>query len=76
MDPVARRSLGRKGWQAASDVLDRQFGVDRRLLRDTAPYNMLERLIDWLGVAVHTGTAMIPDPTFVVRAMITTLVGR
>lgn len=64
-----------KGWQVASDVLDRQFGFDRPLLRDTAPYNTLERLVAWLGLAVHTGAAMMPDPTPVVRGMLPMLVG-
>ena len=56
------------GWPAASDALDRQFGVDRPLLRDTAPYNTLERLVSWLGIAVGTGQGMLPDPTAMVRA--------
>src|SRR5262245_5543976 len=63
------------GWQAASDALDRQFGVDRRLLRDTAPYNTLERLVTWLGLAVRTGRGMVPDPTAVVRTAIPSLLG-
>ena len=61
------------GWPAASDALDRQFGVDRPLLRDTAPYNTLERLVNWLGVAVRTGQAIVPDPTEMVRAALPSL---
>lgn len=57
-----------QNWPAASDALDRQFGVDRPLLRDTAPYNTLERLVSWLGITMRTGRAMVPDPTAMVRA--------
>jgi hypothetical protein len=63
------------GWQAASDALDRQFGIDRRLLRDTAPYNTLERLVTWLGIAVQTGRGMVPDPTGLVRVALPSLMG-
>jgi hypothetical protein len=61
------------GWPAASDALDRQFGVDRPLLRDTAPYNTLERLVSWLGIAVGTGQGMLPDPTAMVRTALPSL---
>jgi hypothetical protein len=61
------------GWPAASDALDRQFGVDRPLLRDTAPYNTLERLVSWLGIAVRTAQTMVPDPTAIVRVALPSL---
>jgi hypothetical protein len=64
---------GIDGWPAASDALDRQFGIDRPLLRDTAPYNTLERLVSWLGIAAPTGQAMVPDPTAMVRVALPSL---
>jgi hypothetical protein len=64
------------GWPAASEALDRQFGVDRPLLRDTAPYNTLERLVNWLGIAVRTSQAIVPDPTEMVRAALPSLLDR
>ena len=65
---------GIKGWPTASEILDRQFGIDRPLLRDTAPFNTLERLIEWLGVAARSGGSLIPDPTPLVRAGLSDLV--
>jgi hypothetical protein len=61
------------GFERAGDLLNHQFGVDRPLLRDTAPFNTLERLVRWLGVGAFTsGTAardaLIPDPTAIVRS--------
>lgn len=69
------------GWQAASPLLDRQLGTDRVVLRDTAPFNTFERLARWLGVAVYVApqteaqqSALIPDPTDLIREALTTLV--
>jgi hypothetical protein len=67
----ANTALG--AWSAASDVLDRQFGVDRDWLRDTAPYNALERLVSWLGLAVRTSAGLVPDPTPLLRTALPSL---
>ena len=67
---------------AAERRLQSQFGAERRLLRDTAPYNTLERLARWCGVAAQvdgrdesgSATGLIPDPTEAVRAELDTLI--
>lgn len=67
---------------AAERRLQSQFGAERRLLRDTAPYNALERLARWCGVAAQvdgrdesgSATGLIPDPTEAVRAELDTLI--
>lgn len=63
-----------ESWQTAAEALDRQFGVDRPLLRDTAPFNTLERLATWLGVAAVVGGRFAPDPTPLVRSALDVLV--
>ena len=61
---------GIENWQTAAEALDRQFGVDRPLLRDTAPYNTLERFAMWLGVtAVSAGNSSPIRPRWSVRAL-------
>jgi hypothetical protein len=62
-----------ENWQTAAEVLDRQFGIDRPLLRDTAPFNALERVAMWLGVTAVVGGRMLPDPTALVRSGLDTL---
>jgi hypothetical protein len=68
------------GWSSAASLLDLQFGADRPLLRDGAPYNTLERLSTWLGVAAFTTAStgqsgrLIPDPTPIVSAALSTLI--
>ena len=64
---------GIENWQTAAEALDRQFGVDRPLLRDTAPYNTLERFATWLGVTAVVGGQLVPDPTPLVRSALDTL---
>jgi hypothetical protein len=69
------------GFAAAEQRLQRQLGAERRLLRDTAPYNTLERLVRWCGVAADvdapdeggTPTGLIPDPTDALRAELDSL---
>ncbi len=70
---------GISGWASGgSDLLTQQFGVDRPLLRDTAPYNTLERLVVWLGlggfVAGSSQSLLVPDPTALVRAALDDIV--
>ena len=60
-------------FQAAEGLLQEQFGPARVLLRDTAPYNSLERLACWCGAAAQVAAegaqrGIIPDPTDAVRA--------
>jgi hypothetical protein len=57
----------------AEDRLQRQLGPAQRVLRDTAPFNALERLARWCGVAAHAAgdgspAGIIPDPTEAIRA--------
>ncbi len=63
-----------QNWATASELLDQQFSVDRQLLRDTAPFNTLERLTAWLGVTCRIGTRLVPDPTPLIRANLRALV--
>lgn len=64
---------GISNWQSASEVLDQQFTVNRPLLRDTAPYNTLERLATWLGATTVLDSRLVPDPTPLVRASLDTI---
>jgi hypothetical protein len=52
---------------AAEPLLIAQLGGNRRLLRDVAPYSTLERTVRWLGIADYVGSALLPDPTALVR---------
>lgn len=69
------------GWQSASQILGRQLGGDRALLRSDVPYNSFERLARWCGVAakvtVMTDTGLsdglIPDPTDALRRRLDTV---
>jgi hypothetical protein len=69
-------------FRAAELRLQNQFGSDRKLLRDTAPYNTLERWTRWSGVAAYidgrdeSGTAdgLVPDPTEAVRTELDALI--
>lgn len=65
-----------ENWQTAAQTLDRQFGVDRPLLRDSAPFNTLARFATWLGTTAVVGGRLVPDPTPLVRAALDTLVPR
>lgn len=67
---------GIESWQTAAEALDRQFGVDRPLLRDGAPFNTLERFAMWLGVTAVVGRRLVPDPTPLVRSALDALVPR
>jgi hypothetical protein len=57
------------GFSRADELLSAQIGGDRKFLRDTAPFNTLERWTQWFGIAISTqpttGTtsALIPDTT-------------
>jgi hypothetical protein len=70
------------GWrEAVSPLLDAQFGTSRALLRDTAPYNTLERLVRWLGIGdwgrPERGgrqAALLPDPTRLLRTVLEDLI--
>jgi hypothetical protein len=65
-------------FRAAETHLQHQFGAARVLLRDGAPYNSLERLARWCGVATDVaaagGSAIIPDPTQAIRAELDNLI--
>jgi hypothetical protein len=71
MTPIAN-------FRAAETHLQHQFGAARVLLRDGAPYNSLERLARWCGVAADIaaagGSAIIPDPTQAIRAELDNLI--
>lgn len=70
------------GFAAAETLLQRQFGSARTLLRDGAPYNVLERLARWCGVAALVDgrdgggavAAIIPDPTEAIRSELDDLI--
>ena len=67
------------GYRAAADALDRQLGDARSLLRDVAPYNTLERVARWCGVAASMNgpgraSALVPDPTEAFRLRLDDLV--
>jgi hypothetical protein len=56
----------------ARGVLQSQFGADRVVLRDTAPFNAFERFARWCGVAAHISEPggpprIIPDLTEALR---------
>jgi hypothetical protein len=58
---------------SAEERLQKQLGPAQRVLRDTAPFNALERLGRWCGVAAHAAgegapAGIIPDPTEAIRA--------
>ena len=69
---------GLSTFPAAEDRLMKQLGADRKLLRDSAPYNTLERWIEWLGLGGFTTIAgvrlLVPDPTPLVRFALDDLV--
>jgi hypothetical protein len=57
----------------AEERLQKQLGPAQRVLRDTAPFNTLERLGRWCGVAAHAAgegatAGILPDPTEAIRA--------
>lgn len=57
----------------AEQRLQQQFGPARPLLRDTAPYDSLERLVCWCGAAAQVAgdravAGIIADPTDAIRA--------
>jgi hypothetical protein len=67
------------GFGSADALLEKQLGADRTLLRDGAPYNTLERLVRWLGVAASMNAAggaaaLVPDPTTLVRSALDEIV--
>jgi len=68
------------GYPAAEEALNRQLGDARKLLRNTAPYNTLERVAGWCGVAASMyggpgrASALVPDPTEAFRLRLDDLV--
>jgi hypothetical protein len=69
---------GLSAYTAAEKRLVKQLGAQRNLLRDQAPYNTLERWIEWLGLGGLTRVGgeswMVPDPTPLVRFALNDLV--
>lgn len=70
------------GFAAAEPLLQRQLGSARTVLRDGVPFNVLERLGRWCGVAALVDgrdgggavAAIIPDPTEAIRSELDELV--
>ena len=70
------------GFAAAEPLLQRQLGSARTLLRDGVPFNVLERLGRWCGVAAPVDgrdgggavAAIIPDPTEAIRSELDQLI--
>ena len=70
------------GFSAAEPLLQRQLGSARTLLRDGVPFNALERLGRWCGVAALVDgrdgggavAAIIPDPTEAIRSELDQLI--
>ncbi len=70
------------GFAAAEPLLQQQLGSARTLLRDGVPFNALERLGRWCGVAALVDgrdgggavAAIIPDPTEAIRSELDQLI--
>jgi hypothetical protein len=66
---------------SAEERLQKQFGPAQRVLRDTAPFNSLERLGRWCGVAAHVAgdgaiAGVVPDPTEAFRCELDEIIER